>query len=174
MFSLRRRSLNIFIVDDNKLFSLTLKADLENNFVDMPIQIRVFETGEKFMEPFKEEQPQVVILEYFLNSKYPEALNGIQVLDWINTQNNKTKVIMLTSEDNIDVALKSFHHGAFDYVVKTETKFKTINYSLLNLLKMAEAEAHAKNYKRILTVLFWGISLFVGVAIAMQVLLRQE
>src|ERR1017187_3516764 len=129
---------NIFIVDDNKIFTLALKADIENAFVDMPVKVQSFETGEKCMEKFKEEQPQVVILDYHLNSKYPDAADGITVLDWIKKENNETNVIILTVDDNIDIALKSFQHGASDYVVKTATQFKKINFSLLNLFTRSE------------------------------------
>ena len=163
------KDINVFIVDDNKLFALSLKVDLENNFIDVPVKLHFFETGEKCMERFKEEEPEVVILDYHLNGKYPEAMDGIKILDWIKKQNQKTKVIILTCEDNIEIALKSFHHGASDYVVKTETKFRTINYSLLNLLKMVEAETYVRRYKQLRTGIFLCLALLVGAVIAVQI-----
>lgn len=161
--------INIFIVDDNKIFSLALKGDIENTFVDLPVIIYLFETGEKCMEKFIEIRPQVVILDYNLNKKYPDAADGIKILDWIKKENKETNVIMLTNDDNIDIALKSFHHGASDYIVKSETQFKKINYSLLNLFKMMEANSYATKYKNLFVGILLCTALLVGAVIAIQV-----
>ncbi len=162
--------INIFIVDDNKVFTLALKADIENAFKDISVKIDSFETGEKCMERFTAEKPHVVILDYYLNNKYPDAADGIKVLDWIKKENKDTNVIILTNNDELDVALQSFHHGACDYVVKTETQFRKINYSLLNLFKMMEAKSYARRYKRQVIGLFLCIALIVGGIIAIQIL----
>ena len=140
--------INIFIVEDNKVFSLLLKSDIENTFKDKSLNIQLFETGEACMQKFIEEKPHVIILDYHLNAKYPDAADGIKVLDWIKEKSIETFVIMMTANDNIDIAIKSFKHGASDYVVKTETKFKKINFSLLNYFKMMEAMLDSMNYKR--------------------------
>lgn len=118
---------------------------------------------------FKKKKPQVVILDYHLNSKYPDAANGIKVLNWIKKVNMETDVIMLTSDDNIDIAVLSLKHGASDYVVKTETKFRKINYSLFNLFKMIEAKKEAKGYKRLVGLMVLCIALMVGAVIAIQI-----
>ena len=57
-----KKRINIFIVDDNKVFTLALKADIESSFVNMPVKVHTFETGEACMEKFNEIKPQVVIL----------------------------------------------------------------------------------------------------------------
>ena len=45
-FIIKKHS-NIFIVDDNKIFALALKAYIENAFENSLITIYLFETGEK-------------------------------------------------------------------------------------------------------------------------------
>jgi len=161
--------INIFIVDDNKVFALALKADIENTFKDMFIKIYSFETGEKCMNRFMQVMPELVILDYYLNTTYPEAVDGIEVLDWIKRENSETNVIMLTSDDNIDIALKSLKHGASDYIVKTETQFRKINYSLLNFFNIWKAKADARKYRRIVIALFLFIIIMIGGVILMQV-----
>jgi len=164
-----KKQINIFIVEDSKVFTVALKADIENAFENIPIEVHIFETGEKCMEKFKGIKPQVVILDYHLNSKYPDAMDGIKVLNWIKMENPDTYIIMLTSEDNIDVALKSFNHGAFDYVVKTETTFGKINFSLFNLFKIMEAKREAKKYRYFLGIFICLMTLLIAGAIAVQV-----
>lgn len=129
-----KKQINIFIVDDNKIFSLALKAAIEIAFENLKIEIHSFETGEKCMEEFMEVVPDLVILDYYLNSKSSEAADGLQVLEKIKKDYKETSVIMLTSNDHIDIALKSFHYGASDYVIKTESQFEKIKNSISNIL----------------------------------------
>jgi len=138
-----KNKINIFIVEDNKVFALALKADLENAFENMPIQIHLFETGETCMQKFNEENPQIVILDYHLNGKNPDAADGIKVLDWIKEENNETFVVMLTADDDVDIAIKSFQHGASDYVVKSDTQFKKITFSLLNFFEIIKEKSYS-------------------------------
>lgn len=164
-----KNQINIFIVEDNKVFALALKADIEAAFAGKSIKIHSFITGETCMRKFNQVNPQVVILDYHLNSKFTDAEDGIKVLDWIKKENNETNVIMLTSDDHVDIALKSFQHGASDYVVKSETQFRKINYSLFNLFKMMDAKSDVKRYKRMLAAILLSIALIIGGVIAIQI-----
>jgi hypothetical protein len=69
----------------------------------------------------------------------------------------------------MDIAIKSFKHGASDYVVKTETQFMKINYSLLNLFKMVKAKSEAKRYKNVIRLFLYFIALQVAVIIAILI-----
>ncbi|MHB8260932.1 MAG: SpoIIE family protein phosphatase [Bacteroidia bacterium] len=125
-----KKQVDIFIVDDNKIFALALKVAIENAFINKGIKIHTFETGEHCMEKFRQVMPELVILDYHLNSNSPNAEDGLQVLGKMKGINADTSVIMLTNNDHIDIALTSFHHGASDYVVKTDNQFKDINRSI--------------------------------------------
>jgi two-component system, OmpR family, response regulator len=160
---------NIFIIEDNAVFRMALKADIELTFANKPFIINSFETGESCMEKFTKIKPEVVVLDYHLNSRNPEAADGIKMLDLMKRENPESNIIILTSDDDIDIALKSFHHGAYDYVVKSETKFRKINYSLFNLFTMLEGKKEIQRYKYMVVVLFAGVSLLVGGLVASQV-----
>jgi serine phosphatase RsbU (regulator of sigma subunit)/CheY-like chemotaxis protein len=130
----KQESIHIFIVDDNKIFATTLKSAIEVAFSEIILKIDLFETGERCLEKFATVQPELVILDYHLNSRSPGAANGLAVLGKIKKRNSETGVIMLTSNDHIDVAVKSFNHGASDYVIKTDKQFKKIISSIYKLL----------------------------------------
>lgn len=159
----------IFLVEDNNVLTMALKADIETTFANIPITIHSFETGEACMEKFKIKKPQIVILDYHLNSKFPDAADGVRVLDWIKKEDKGTNVIMLSSDDHIEIAVKSFKHGASDYVVKTETKFKKINYSLSNIFKILEAKKEAAKYKRMAYALITGVVILIAIGIILQI-----
>lgn len=130
--------INIFIVDDNKVFLLGLKAYIEGSFKEKLIRIYTFDTGEKCLESLTEIMPDLVILDNQLNNEITDAASGLEILSKIKIQEPLTSVIMLTNDEHIDIALKSFHLGASDYVVKTASTFNTINLSISKILAEKE------------------------------------
>lgn len=143
-----KKPINIFIVDDNKLFALTLKASIENDFKNMDINIHLFETGEMCMVEFITILPELVILDYSLNSKFHNAADGLQVLERIKKHCAETSVIMLTSNNHIDIALKSFNHGASDYIIKTKNQFEKIIESISKIFTKNELDIQNKKKER--------------------------
>lgn len=164
-----KKQIDIFIVEDNKTFGLALKADIETAFVNMPIKLHSFITGETCMDKFELIKPQIVILDYHLDSKFTDAMDGIKVLDLMKKENSETYVIMLTGDDNIDIALKSYRHGACDYVVKSDTQFRKIIYSLFNILRTMEAKRDALRYKYMVFGMIIFIPLLIGIVITIQI-----
>jgi two-component system OmpR family response regulator len=111
--------IKLFLVDDDALFLKTLEIELlqHANF-----SIETFATGELCMESLSH-NPDVIILDYHLDGIDKTAMNGIETLDKIKTFNPDISVVMLSSQDKIEVAINCMHHRAYDYVVKSETAF---------------------------------------------------
>jgi DNA-binding NarL/FixJ family response regulator len=70
-------------------------------------------------------KPDVIILDYHLDGIDKNAMNGIETLDKIKEYDSDIPVVMLSSQDKIDVAISCMHHKAFDYVVKVRPLFTT-------------------------------------------------
>lgn len=118
-----RKKKSIFIVDDNEM-SLEIMSDhleSQNRY-----EIRNFKTGEEALEQIYDE-PDVVILDYVLNSNDPEAKDGLKILDAIKKEDKKIKVIMLSSQEKYGVATQSILKGAVYYVIKGENAFGEID-----------------------------------------------
>ena len=77
-----------------------------------------------------------MILDYFLNSLNKDAKNGIEILDKIKEQNVHIPVVILSAQDKIDVAIECMHHGAFDYVVKSETVFMRLQKIITSIMEV--------------------------------------
>jgi len=116
---MKTEPINLYIVDDDKLMILNLKVYLKHKFGDH-INITTFEDGESCLALIDKET-HVVILDYFMTGK-----NGIDILKQIKTTNPKTEVIMLSSNEEMAVALEAFRAGAKDYVVKGDGYWKKI------------------------------------------------
>ncbi|MFM9986696.1 MAG: response regulator [Flavobacteriales bacterium] len=109
----------IFLVDDDALF---LKS-IEIEFAHMGgYLVRTFQTGEECLKSL-EVCPDIIILDYHLNGINKAAMNGIMVLDKVKSVCPASLVIMLSSQDKIEVAVDCMHHYALDYVVKSPTAF---------------------------------------------------
>lgn len=111
--------IRLFLVDDDAVFLKSLEIEFlhHGDFV-----VETFETGELCIKNL-EHQPDIVILDYHLDGIDKKAINGIETLDKIKSFNPEIPVVMLSSQDKIDVAISCMHHKAFDYVVKSETAF---------------------------------------------------
>ena len=122
----------LFLVDDDALFLKTLEVDLAQ---DPGFSVKTFATGELCLENLSQ-NPDVIILDYYLNGIDANAINGIETLDRIYAANPLIPVIILSSQDKIDVAINCMKHRAFDYIVKSETSFirlqKVIAYIIHN------------------------------------------
>lgn len=111
--------IKLFLVDDDAVF---LKS-LEIQFLQHgDFEIETFATGERCLNKLSQ-KPDVVILDFHLDGIDKTAINGIETLDKIKEYDSETPVIMLSSQDKIEVAVQCMHHNAFDYVVKSETAF---------------------------------------------------
>ena len=113
----------IFIVDDDEMYSEMLSTHLTS---DPRNTILAYSTGEECLNNIYDD-PDIVILDYNLNLVHKDAANGMQILEEIKKKNNKTKVIMLSSQEQYGVALRTISKGAEQYVVKDAKAFKNID-----------------------------------------------
>ncbi len=112
----------IFVVDDDAFMRESLKDYLTR---DVAHQISVFSTGEECLKHIVE-KPDIVILDYFLNSQSKEAATGMEILQAIKKHYPKIPVIMLSSQERYAVAMQTIQKGAEQYVVKDKTAFEKI------------------------------------------------
>ncbi len=111
--------IKLFLVDDDVLFLKALEIEFLHH---TDFTVETFASGELCMENLSH-KPDVIILDYHLDGVDKNAMNGIETLDKIKDFNPDIPVVMLSSQDKIDVAVSCMHHKAFDYVVKSETAF---------------------------------------------------
>ena len=116
---MKNEKIKLFLVDDDAVFLKSLEIEFLQH---ADFTIETFATGELCIENLSH-NPDVIILDYFLDGIDKNAMNGIETLDKIKAFNPDIPVVMLSSQDKIEVAVNCMHHMAFDYVVKSETAF---------------------------------------------------
>ena len=73
----------IFLVDDDVLFLKSLEIEFTQNTES---DIQTYATGELCLESIAQ-NPDVIVLDYYLNSVEKNAINGLETLDRIKTIN---------------------------------------------------------------------------------------
>ena len=132
----------LFLVDDDAVFLKSLEIEFlqHGDFV-----IATFSTGELCMGNLSQ-NPDVIILDYHLDGIDTNAMNGIETLDRIKAFNPDIPVVMLSSQDKIEVAINCMHHRAFDYVVKSETAFVRLQKIITTIFRYKKMEKELNWY----------------------------
>lgn len=128
--------IKIFLVDDDPLFLQSLKIEFLQH---ADFNVETFESGELCIANLKH-KPDVIVLDYHLDGINSTAMNGLETLDKIKTFNADIPVVMLSSQDKIEVAINCMHHRAFDYVVKSETAFMRLQKIITSIFSYKKME----------------------------------
>ena len=134
--------ITLFLVDDDALFLKLLEIEFLKH---ADFSIETFATGELCLEQLTK-NPDVVILDYHLDGIDKDAMNGIESLNKIKAFNSDIPVIMLSSQDKIEVAVDCMHHRAFDYVVKSETAFLRLQRAINSIFSYKKIEKELSWY----------------------------
>jgi len=126
----------LFLVDDDPLFLKSLEIEFAQNTGSA---IKTFATGEQCLETIFQ-NPDVIVLDYHLNSVDENAINGLETLDRIKSVNPLIPVIMLSSQDKIEVAVNCMKHQAFDYIIKSETAFIRLQKAITTIFHYQKIE----------------------------------
>ena len=139
---MENEKIKLFLVDDDALFLKSLEIEFLQH---ADFTIKTFATGELCMASLSQ-HPDVIILDYHLDGIDTTAMNGIETLDKIKAFNSDINVVMLSSQDKIDVAIDCMHHRATDYVVKSETAFMRLQKIITNIFSYKKMEKELKWY----------------------------
>lgn len=139
---MKNEKIKLFLVDDDAVFLKSLKIDFLQH---ADFEIETYATGELCMQNLSH-SPDVIILDYYLDGINKKAMNGIETLDKIKSYNPDIPVVMLSSQDKIDVAINLMHHKAFDYVVKSETAFVRLQKIITTIFRYKKMEKELNWY----------------------------
>ena len=139
---MNKEKIKLCLVDDDAVFLKALEIEFLNH---ADFTIETFATGELCLKNLSH-NPDVIILDYHLDGIDKSAMNGIETLDKIKALNPDIPVVMLSSQDNIDVAINCMHHRAFDYVVKSETAFVRLQKIVTTIFRYKKMEKELSWY----------------------------
>ncbi|MBC8047122.1 MAG: response regulator [Fimbriimonadaceae bacterium] len=117
-----RKAKIIFIVDDDQMLTEALTDVLTR---EVPHKVTAFHTGEECLKQLHK-NPDIIILDYYLNTVEKDAANGMEILQIIKKRFPRIHVIMLSNQERYGVALQTIQKGAEQYVIKDKEAYKKI------------------------------------------------
>ncbi len=126
----------IFLVDDNELYLKSLEIQFRE--IDAPV-IKTFLTGEACLMNMSL-KPDIIILDYFLNTVNKNAMDGLKTLVKIKDASPSTQVIMSSANENAEIAVNCLKFGAFDYIVKNENTFVKLKQIIKKIFSLYSKE----------------------------------
>jgi len=148
----------IFIVEDDPMYSGMIESHLEQEYS----LITVYSSAEECIDNLHR-RPDIIIMDYHLDS-----MNGLEATKNIKAVNPDIQVILVSSQEQLQVAVNTLKYGAYDYVMKDEAalfRIKSLINKILYLNAVVTKNQSFNLLKRIgimvCTVLVLGISLFL-------------
>ena len=159
---------SIFLVEDNLFYAEKVKMGLSN---EGNLNVTIFATGEKMLEYFDKENetPDIIILDYLLNSTDRYAKNGAQILEILRTKYKErisnAPVIMLSASTDVKEAVDLLKKGAKDYILKDEVVHDNLTKSINNIIELKRLRNEMGLYKDQVHSLKRRLMLTLGVVI---------
>ncbi|MGR3317050.1 MAG: ATP-binding protein [Candidatus Anammoxibacter sp.] len=126
----------ILIIDDQSIIRKTMKHNLDKQGYDT----FVAEDGEKGLDLFHKEKPNIVIVDVMM-----PGLDGIEVLARVKGISKDVEVIIVSGEGEMDAAIQALRKGAFDYFEKP-VNFDKLGISIKSALKKQETQKLLDEY----------------------------
>ena len=114
-------SVEILIVDDNS----DIRNILSELIIDAGYKTRVAANYNQALTEIDKKMPDVAILDVKLDKGDND---GIQLLSHIKSKNADVPVIMISGHANIEMAVNSLKHGAFEFVEKPFDRARLLNF----------------------------------------------
>jgi two-component system response regulator HydG len=109
---------SVYIVDDSDIERSMLTEHLSKY---KSLNVKAFSNGEYCLKEIivgNLKEPDLILLDYFLDSKNSTSKDGLEILSKLRELSPDTKVIMLTGVSNEKVKELAKKKGAVDYVTK--------------------------------------------------------
>ena len=129
---------NILVIDDEEDIRNSIAGLLE----DENYEVRTVENSDKALNAISERLPDLILIDIWLeNSK----LDGLELLDEIQSKFLSLPCVMISGHGNIDIAVKAIRSGASDYI---EKPFE-VEKLLITLERVLEISKLKKEHKEL-------------------------
>jgi CheY-like chemotaxis protein len=129
------KNLKIFIVDDDPFCAEMYKEHLLSTGY---AHVASYNNGQDCINNLTQ-QPDIIFLDYNM-----APLDGLEVLKKIKRFNPDIYLVVLSGQEDMQVAINALKYGAFDYIIKGESDLDMINVVLQkikNVMEMLEKKS---------------------------------
>lgn len=133
---------HIYIVDDEPFNLLLISRKLKQQF---NCSTSLFKSIPEAIQALKKTTPDLVLCDYRFSEGGTNKLTGDYLIRWIKENNCKASVVMYSSFQNLELAVRLIQKGATDFIVR-DSNFLD---KLMNRVKIHLRRLRTKNDKRI-------------------------
>lgn len=152
----------VYVVEDSLSSGALYSSQLES----LGYETKHFVDGYSALAAIKEKMPSVIIQDVCL----PD-ISGLDVLEFVNSQEKPARVIIITSNSSIEVAVEAMRLGGFDFIEKPFTRERMVT-SVHDAVKQIRLEKE-KEIKEINKEILTEPALtFIGESLAMKTVFR--
>ncbi|KAB7727657.1 response regulator [Rudanella paleaurantiibacter] len=129
-------TLSIFIVDDDPFCQSLYEQQIRSLGYS---QITLFSDGQECLNHLTD-QPDIIFLDYRM-----EPLDGLEVLRKIKRFNPDIYPVIISGQDDLQVAVDALKYGAFDYIIKGENtlpKIEGVLKKIQHVIALLEQAPH--------------------------------
>lgn len=141
------KTYNVFIVEDDptyrKMFSFFLNERFGSDNDSTLFNVTSFESGEEMMKGLKNESPDIVFMDFYLNGYDKNAMNGKIAMRELKKQTPETEVVIISAKDTAINTVDLFKYGASDYLDKKYIGVSEVKELLDKLVMKIERKNYA-------------------------------
>ena len=100
---------SIWVVDDDE----SIRWVLEKGLADSGMDVQTFDSANKVIKKLETENPQLILTDIRMPGP-----SGIDLLDKVKELRPDIPVIIMTAHSDLDSAVESYEHGAWEYLPK--------------------------------------------------------
>jgi two-component system, OmpR family, response regulator len=120
----------IFVVDDDPFINMLVVK----RFTSEGYRVEAFVYGEDCIMAL-DENPDLIILDYFFINNDRKVMNGMEVFDKIKELKPDAPVIMLSGQDKGEIVLELARKGIDDYIIKDNNLIDNLNVAIKELFE---------------------------------------
>jgi DNA-binding NtrC family response regulator len=120
---------SIFVVDDDRFHLEIMRQVLSEQGIE---EITCLESGVDCLNEIHH-NPDVILLDHQM-----DVYSGFETLRKIKRHNPNIFVVMVSAQEDIDTAVDTLKHGAFDYIQKDERLEENIKSTLSSMEQVRE------------------------------------
>ena len=154
----------VFIVDDDTKHQLLIKNHFENK-LKHKFEISLFTNGEDCLKQIQK-KPEAIILDYYLDTRNSTAKDGLKILEKIKNHQPSIPVVIISGQEQMQVAIDAFGLGAYDYVIKNETSLLRLGIIVDKIIAEKRQSKFFEEQKKIRYLLIFIVIALVATVIA--------
>ncbi len=162
----------VFVVDDDSKVLTMSKHYIEKNS-EYEVEVQTFTTGEDALAKL-DMRPDAVVMDYYFNEEEGGRLNGAEVMTKIREKLPNTEVVMISGQENMEIALETIRNGAYDYIIKGENAIQRAQLSIEKILQAKNREFALRENNKNLRIVVGGLVIFLIGLVAFFIFAQQH